>query len=218
MGRLIVIEGLDGSGKSTQVSLLPASLQARGVDCRAIKLPNYEDDSSALVRMYLAGAFGSRAEDLTAYAASSFYAVDRIASFCKDWRRDYEAGRLILADRYTTSNCIYQMCKLPEAAWEEYLHWLDDFEYDKLGLPRPDCVLYLDVPLARSRELLDQRYHGDAAKRDIHERDAQYLERCHAAAQYAIARCGWRRIDCMRAGALRSVEDIQAEILACLPL
>lgn len=121
MGRLLVLEGLDGSGKSTQTERLREALRSAGETVRQIKLPDYDAPSSTLVRQYLAGDFGKDPNAVNAYATSSFYAVDRVASFLLDWKKDYDAGSLILADRYTTSNPIYQMTKLPKEEWDAYL-------------------------------------------------------------------------------------------------
>ena len=134
---LIVLEGLDGSGKGTQTKRLYESVEKKG-PVRRLSFPNYASPSSALVKMYLQGDFGSRPEDVNAYAASAFYAVDRYASYQMDWRRDYEAGVLLLADRYATSNLVYQLAKLPREEWPGYLRWAEDFEYEKLGIPRPE--------------------------------------------------------------------------------
>ena len=175
---LIVLEGLDGSGKGTQAQLLYEALSARYGRVRKITFPDYGSPSSALVKMYLNGDFGKNPEEVNAYAASAFYAVDRYASFQIDWKADYEGGVPILADRYTTSNMIYQLGKLPRTEWENYLSWAQDFEYDKLGLPRPDLVLFLDMPVEVSQALLLGRYHGDEEKKDIHESDLAFLRDC----------------------------------------
>ena len=148
-GRLIVFEGTDGSGKSTQFRLLCRRMEEEGHPFHRLVFPRYDQPSSALIRMYLAGEFGSRPEDVNAYAASSFYAVDRYASWKQDWGSCYRKGGLVLSDRYTTSNAVHQACKLPEGEWEAFFRWLDDFEHGKLGLPRPDLVLYLDMPRSR---------------------------------------------------------------------
>ena len=146
-GKLIVLEGIDGSGKSAQFRRLCARLEKDGIDYNHIVFPRYDQDSSALIRMYLAGEFGTHPDDVNAYAASSFYAVDRYSSFKKYWQKDYLGGSVIVCDRYTTSNAIYQMCKLKKSLWDEYLTWLYDYEYNKLELPRPDAVIYLDVDI-----------------------------------------------------------------------
>ncbi len=212
MGRMIVIEGLDGSGKSTQISLLSKRLEKDGFSPLEIKLPYYSDKSSTLVKMYLDGEFGSRPQDVNAYAASTFYAVDRYASFKKFWGKDYESGKLILADRYTTSNAVHQMTKLPENAWGGYLNWLSDFEYRLLGIPKPDCVIYLDMPVDVSQRLMTERYAGDETKKDVHERDVEYLKKCSRSASYAAERLGWHTVRCCDGESLRSIDEIDEEI------
>lgn len=169
-GKLIVLEGLDGSGKATQAKLLAAHLKEQGFSVREITFPNYESDSSALVKMYLAGQFGQHPDDVNAYAASSFYAVDRYASYKKDWGSFYENGGIVIADRYTTSNAVHQCSKLPPEQWESFLGWLFDFEFHLLGLPAPDEVIYLQVDPAVSQKLMTGRYHGDESRKDVHER------------------------------------------------
>ena len=186
-GKLIVLEGLDGSGKATQAKLLAEHLAAQGVPVQKITFPDYASDSSALVKMYLAGQFGQHPDDVNAYAASSFYAVDRYASYKTSWGSFYEQGGVIIADRYTTSNAVHQCSKLPQEQWEEYLHWLFDYEFRLLGLPAPDRVIYLQVDPAVSQRLMTQRYHGDESKKDIHEADFSYLMSCREAALNTIS-------------------------------
>jgi len=218
MGKLIVLEGLDGCGKSTQVSLLPETLSARlQRPVRRIKLPDYDDPSSTLVKMYLAGEFSDCADGLSPYAASVFYAADRIASFKRHWQSDYDEGKIIVADRYTTSNAIYQLGKLEKTEWDGFLSWLWDFEYEKLGLPKPDLVIYLDVPPKDRAALLEKRYGGDESKKDLHERDEAFLLRCREAAAYTAAHNGWQTVICTdKTGAMRPVDDIQAELAALI--
>ena len=213
MGRLIVIEGLDGSGKATQSLKLCEALKLMGKDALKISFPNYDDPSSTLVKMYLAGEFGENAEDVNAYAASTFYAVDRYASFKKYWQKEYQTDTIIIADRYVTSNAIHQLSKLKADEWDNYIDWLLDFEYNKLELPKPDLVIYLDVPIERSKELISFRYEGDLSKKDIHERDIVYLEKCQKAAMYSYKLLSWQRIDCMEEGKLKSIEQIGQEVL-----
>ena len=138
--RLIAIEGLDGSGKATQTELLVETLKQKGILARKVSFPDYESDSSALVKMYLSGQFGVEPFSVNAFAASSFFAVDRFASYKKEWGSDYEHG-VIVADRYTTSNAIHQCSKLPRDQWDSFLDWLFDYEYKKLGLPAPSTVV-----------------------------------------------------------------------------
>lgn len=211
MGKLIVVEGLDGSGKATQSELLAQYLLNRGVQVRKVSFPNYESNGSALVKMYLAGEFGTRPSDVNAYAASSFYAVDRYASYKKDWENDYRSG-IVIADRYTTSNAIHQCSKLLEEQWDEFLDWLFDYEYRLLGIPAPDLVIYLRVDPMVSQELLKSRYRGDMSREDIHEKDRDYLLRCQKAADYCAGKLGWKTIECTEAGAMRTIEDIASDI------
>ncbi len=212
-GRLITIEGLDGSGKATQTELLCGELSRRGLQPLHISFPDYEAESSAPVRMYLNGDFGKNPEDVNAYAASSFFAVDRYASYVRRWRDDYRNGALIVADRYTTSNLIYQLPKLPHGEWDAFSDWLLDFEYGKLGLPAPDLTVYLKVDPEVSQMLLDRRYHGDLQKRDIHESNTAFQEACRESAGYAADRLNWRTVDCIRNGELRPASEIGDEIL-----
>lgn len=169
MGKLIIFEGLDGSGKGTQTNLLCQALRARGADLRQITFPDYESDSSALVRMYLSGRFGQRPDDVNAYAASTFYAVDRFASYKTDWGEFYRTGGLVVSDRYTTSNAVHQCSKLPPMHWDGF--WTGcSILSTKMGIPAPDAVVYLSVDVEVSQGLLAARYHGDAAKMDIQEK------------------------------------------------
>ncbi len=220
MGKLIIFEGLDGSGKGTQTALTAQKLAARGVDLRQITFPDYASESSALVKLYLAGAFGQKPDDVNAYAASSFFAVDRYASYKTGWGAFYRDGGLVLSDRYTTSNAVHQCSKLPPAQWDGFLNWLFDFEYQKIGIPAPDAVVYLAVDPQVSQRLLAARYHGDDSKKDIQEKDLDYLARSRAAAEYCAKALGWKRIDCTADGpqgkTMRTVEQINDEILAYL--
>ncbi len=215
MGKLIIFEGLDGSGKGTQAALTAQKLRQRGVTLRQVTFPDYDSESSALVKMYLSGRFGQKPDDVNAYAASSFYAVDRFASYKTDWGAFYREGGLVLSDRYTTSNAVHQCSKLPPAQWDGFLNWLFDFEYKKIGIPEPDLVLYLAVDPEVSQKLLENRYHGDESKKDIQEKDREYMARSRAAAEYCARTLGWQRIECTCTGrAMRPVEEINAEILA----
>ncbi|MGN1404322.1 MAG: dTMP kinase [Ruminococcus sp.] len=211
-GKIIVLDGLDGCGKSTQFEALQQLLREHGKAVKPISFPMYDKPSAALVKMYLHGDFSDTPGGVNAYAASSFYAVDRYANYKLDWEKNYSAGEWILASRYTTSNAIHQMSKLPAEQWDDYLAWLEDYEYNKLGLPKPDLVLFLSMPLELSQQLLSRRYEGDAAKKDIHEADLQYLEQCDRAARYAGERLGWHRIECANGTSLRSITEIRDEL------
>lgn len=194
-GKLIIIEGLDGSGKSTQIELLTKRAQSLEKKVRQIKFPNYEEDSSALVKAYLGGELGSLNE-ISAYAASTFYSVDRYATYRRHMKEDYENGCIFLLDRYTTANMYHQTTKLPRAEWDSFLNWLEDLEYNKLELPKPDLVLYLDMRPQTAKRLMEARYHGDESKKDLHESNFQYLLSCRDAALYAADRCGWQVLEC----------------------
>lgn len=212
MGKLIVIEGTDGSGKSTQFQLLTRRLSREGREFRQIVFPQYSEPSSALIRMYLGGEFGSRPGDVNAYAASAFYAVDRYASFKKVWGEYYNGGGLVISDRYTTSNAVHQAGKEPEDSRQSFLKWLYEFEYDHLGLPRPDLTLYLDVPTDCTEKLLRAREQDTHTQADIHEQDTAYLATCRRIGAFAADYYGWTVISCVRDGKMRSMEDIHEEI------
>lgn len=212
-GRLIVFEGTDGSGKATQTALLCQTLAERGIPFRRLEFPRYREESSALIRLYLAGAFGSKPGDVNAYAASTFYSVDRYASYRQDWGPFYENGGLVIADRYTTSNAVHQTPKLPQEQREQFLDWLFDFEYRLLGLPRPSRVVYLDVPTELSEQMMRRREQQTHTTADIHEQDEAYLRACRESAELIVRRCGWEKISCAQNGALRPAEEIHREVL-----
>ena len=212
MGKLIVIEGTDGSGKSTQFKKLTERVTAEGIAFQKLVFPQYSEPSSALIRMYLGGEFGTKPSDVNAYAASAFYAVDRYASFKKSWGEWYEKGGLILSDRYTTSNAVHQTSKEPEEKQGEFLKWLYEFEYDKLGMPKPDLVIYLDVPTAFTEKLMRGREQATGTQADIHEKDTAYLATCREIGRKAAQFYGWTVIQCVKDDQMRSIEDIHEEI------
>ena len=192
-GKLFVIEGLDGCGKSTQLEMLKSKT---GDNTRFISFPNYDSASGEIIKDYLSGRFAEENGKAGAYTASSFYAVDRYISYKTDWEKDYQAGKTIIAARYTSSNAIYQMTKLDRAQWDEYLSWLEDYEYDKFGIPRPDKVVFLDMPIEVSQKLLSSRYGGNEEKKDIHERNVDFLKACREAALYTAKQKGWFILPC----------------------
>ena len=212
MGKLIVIEGTDGSGKSTQLKMLTDHLTQDQVEFKKIVFPRYSEESSALIRMYLGGQFGGNPNDVSAYAASTFYGVDRFASYKMDWGSYYENGGLVVSDRYTTSNAVHQTSKEPAEKQADFLNWLYDFEYDKLSLPKPDLVIYLDMPTDFSEKLLRSREASTNTKADIHEQDTAYLATCRQIGRMAAKHYGWQIIDCVRDGSMRTIEDIHREI------
>lgn len=213
MGKLIVIEGLDGSGKSTQLELLAENLKKSGIDCKSVSFPDYANPSSTLVKMYLNGDFGSKPDDVNAYAASVFYTVDRYASYKAGWSDYYNNGGTVIAGRYTTSNAVHQASKLPSDKWEDFLSWLYDFEYCKIGIPKPDKVIFLDMPIEVSQKLLSKRYNGDETKKDIHESDTEYLNRCRNSAVFTAKYSGWDIVPCSENGEPRSIDDIANDVL-----
>lgn len=212
-GKLIVIEGLDGSGKATQSKLLYEALLRGGKQVRKVSFPDYDSDSSALVKMYLQGRFGSDPGDVNAYAASTFFAVDRFASYKTQWGKFYREGGIVIADRYTTSNAIHQCSKLPREQWDSFLDWLMDFEFRLMGIPAPDAVIYLQVDPQVSQQLMTGRYQGDESKKDIHESNLAYLEKSRQAAEYCAARLGWHTVRCTQDRQLRSIESIHSQVL-----
>jgi dTMP kinase len=212
MGKLIVIEGTDGSGKSTQFELLAARLEREQRPFHRLRYPRYHEESSALIRMYLGGAFGEDPAAVNAYAASTFYAVDRYASYMQDWKPAYEAGELFLSDRYTTSNAVHQGSKLPDGQRADYLRWLQELEYDKMGLPRPDLVICLDMPTELADQLMRKRESDTHTSADIHEKNHEYLAQCRKAALDVASQCGWTVVSCGKDGVLRTIEDIHEEI------
>ena len=213
MGKLIVIEGLDGSGKSTQLELLFKNLNDKGIDCKQVSFPDYDNKSSTLVKMYLNGDFGKKPNDVNAFAASVFYTVDRYASYKANWGNYYNDGGTIVSGRYTTSNAVHQASKLPESEWEDFLSWLYDFEYNKIGIPKPDKVIFLDMPIDVSQKLLSKRYEGDESKKDIHESDTEYLEKCRKAAVFTAKYSNWEIIPCAKDGEARTIEEIANDVL-----
>ena len=212
MGKLIVFEGTDGSGKSTQFSLLTKRLQNEGTDFRTIVFPQYSEQSSALIRMYLGGEFGQSPSDVNAYVASTFYAVDRYASFRKVWGSYYRQGGLVLSDRYTTSNAVHQASKEPDETRPEFFRWLYELEFDHMELPRPDLVLYLDVPTELTERLLRKREEINHTNADIHEQNMDYLRLCRKTGLEAASYYGWTVVHCEKDGEMRSIEDIHEEV------
>lgn len=211
-GRLIVLEGIDGSGKSSQYRRICARMEKDGIDYNHIVFPRYDKDSSALIRMYLSGQFGTHPDDVNAYTASTFYAVDRFASFREDWGKIYNNGGLIISDRYTTSNAVHQGSKLSDEELPAFFRWLSDLEYDKMGLPRPDLVIYLDVDVETSLARMKRRQEKSSTTADIHEKDVDYLRRCLHTADMAAEYYGWKRIPFMKDGAERDVDEKNDEI------
>lgn len=214
MGYLVTIEAPDASGKATQTKMLCERLRADGYRTEKFSFPNYGSGACKPVEMYLAGFLGSKPEDTNAYAASTFFAVDRYFSYRKDWKSLYESKDcIIVLDRYTTSNAVHQICKKPKEEWDGFLDWLYDFEFVKLGLPVPDLTLSLDVLPETSEKLMKRRAVQENRPADIHEADREYLVKCHEAAEYAAEKWSWEKIYCCeRDGEMKSREQIHSLI------
>lgn len=216
-GKLIVIEGLDSSGKETQSRMLEEHFKKEGVNCRRVEFPNYKSESSTLVKMYLRGDFGSNASDVNPYAASSFYAVDRYASYKTGFEDFYKNGGLVIADRYTTSNMIHQASKL-ESGKDEFEEWIMNYEYELLGLPRPDKVIFLNMPTDVAVKLMQNRINKATGeeKKDIHEKDIAYLKATYAEAMRLAKKLGWSVVNCSDGENPRDILEIHEDILGVL--
>ena len=218
MGKLIIIEGTDGSGKQTQTGLLYEKLcEIKGREkVKKISFPNYESKASEPVKMYLAGEFGKKADSVNAYAASVLFSVDRFASFKTEWEEFYSSGGIVLSDRYTISNMIHQASKIKDREErEKYLDWLVDLEWNKIGIPEPDLVFFLDIPFDVSQKLMQNRKNkitGDKVK-DIHEQDAEYLRNAYNIAKELAIKYKWNIVDCVENDKLRSIEEINGRMM-----
>jgi len=214
---LIIIEGTDGSGKETQTNMLYERMKVSN-KCRKLSFPNYDSPSSAPVKMYLAGEFGTTPNLINPYAVSSMYAVDRFCSFAKDWAMDYYLNKIIICDRYTTSNMIYQASKFSsDFEKEKFMSWIEDLEYNKMGLPKPDYVIFLDMPIKASMELMDKRHNKitNDKKKDIHEDNFKFMNISYLNSLKVSKICGWNIINCVdRYGVIKSKESIHEEIYA----
>jgi len=212
LGKLIVFEGIDGSGKTTQFRLMCERFADEGVEFKRLTFPRYEEPSSALIKMYLGGEFGDDPDAVNAYAASSFYAVDRFASFIQDWGRFYEDGGLVLTDRYTTSNALHQGAKMPPEQRERFFKWLYKYEFDLLGLPEPDLVVFMDIKAEYASRRLQRRQFDTGTVGDIHEKDGSYLEKCALAGEHAAELYGWLKVACVDGDKDRSEDEIHQEV------
>lgn len=218
MGKLIVLEGLDGSGKGTQCRYLAENLEKEGKKVRLIDFPKYGSQGATLVELYLQGGLGGKPEDTGAYAASMFFAADRYVSFRQDWGNDFtDPDTILIANRYTTANAYHQLSKMERADWDPFLAWLWDFEYQKLGLPAPDRVILVDVPQSVSDANVEKRSRETGVTKDIHEKDREYLKKCREAALYVAETCDWTVISCAdEAGCQYPVEVIGSAIREAL--
>ena len=218
-GKLFVIEGLDGSGKQTQTGLMYDRLLSEGYNVMRVEYPNYKSESSALVKMYLRGDFGEKPSDVDAYVSSTFYAVDRYASYKTEYEKFYLEGGIVLADRYTTSNMVHQASKITDPAEKiKYLDWLEDLEFRIYGIPRPRQVFFLDVQLSDSEKLMEERLNKftHEMKKDIHERDHEYLSDTYSNALWVADRYGWEVIGCSSPEGLLPIETIHEKLYSAM--
>lgn len=219
MSLLIAIDGVDGSGKQTQTQMIEERLLKEGKDVKKISFPAYENDSSTLVKMYLNGKFGEKPSDVNAYATSVLFATDRFATYRTDWGKDYKKGSIIIADRYVSSNMIHQASKIEnESDKAVFLEWLDDLEYNKFELPRPDVTIFLDMPVEYGLMLTEKRANkiDGSDSKDIHESDRAYLEKSYNNALYVAEKFGWNKISCVKDGRVRSIEEIHNDIYSVI--
>lgn len=216
MGKLLVIEGTDSSGKETQTKKLYERLLAEGIVCKKISFPNYESEASGPVKMYLSGKFGKEAEKINPYPISTMYAIDRYASYKEDWGKDYSEGKIIISDRYTTSNIVHQASKLPNTEKDTYIDWLEDLEYNKMELPRPDMVIFLNMPTEKALELMKDRNNKITGeeKKDIHEKDEEYLKKSYINACEISKKLGWVEVSCVHGERIKTIEEIAEEVYA----
>lgn len=214
-GKLIIIEGVDSSGKATHTKMLSERLIKENYNIKMVEFPNYKSDSSALVKMYLNGDFGDKPEDVNAYAASTFFAIDRYASYKSMWKQFYDDGGIIISDRYTMSNMIHQASKIKDSTEKQsFLEWLWDMEFVKLGIPIPDCVVFLDMPPKYAQFLMEERNNKITGlkEKDIHEKNAQHLIDSYNNACSIAEFYNWNRISCVEKNKIRNIDDIQKDI------
>ena len=212
-GTLIVIEGTDGSGKETQARLLCQALEKKGLSVNFLSFPCYGTPACAPVEMYLGGKFGKKPEDVSPYAASVMYAIDRYASFKTKWAATYEKGEIFVADRYTTSNAVHQAAKLPPEERAAYLKWLYDIEYNKIGIPSPDLVVYLDLTLEASGKMLKERSGKPGVQHDIHETNGEFLRKSRENALGIARDSGWEVVTAGDKNGPYTKETIHAKVL-----
>lgn len=214
-GKLVVIEACDASGKATQAEKLYRSLKVEKFNVKKVEYPNYKSDSSSLIKMYLNGDFGKDPGDVNPYVASTFYAVDRFASFKKEWEYFYNNAGIIIADRYTTSNMVHQTAKISEINEKnKFLDWLWDYEFNMCKLPIPDCVIFLDMPPSYSKELMDKRINklDGAQEVDIHELNYDYLVDSYYNSLFVANKYNWKKISCIKEGKIRSIDEIHLQV------
>lgn len=209
LNKLIVIEGLDGGGKTTQLELI----KKKYPDFKYITFPNYNSPSGEIIKSYLGGEYGEQDGAVSAYTASTFYAVDRYTNYKTDWEKDYQSGRIVISARYVSSNAMYQMTKLPREEWENYMDWLFDLEYNKFAMPKPFATIFLDMPVEVSRKLLLKRCGGDEKKLDMHESNLSFMNACAKAAHYTAENENWIIVPCAENGEPLPIERIHEKLI-----
>ena len=215
MGKIIVIEGTDSSGKETQTKLLYERVKKIYDKTIKISFPNYDSPACEPVKMYLGGTFGTDATKVNPYPISTMYAIDRYASFKQDWEKKYIDDYIIITDRYVTSNMIHQASKIEDIKEkDEYLRWLIDLEYNKNEIPEPDIVIFLKMPIDKAKELMENRKNkiDGSEKRDIHEVNEDYLKKSYENATAISKKYNWCEIECVENNKIKSIERINDEI------
>ena len=209
MGKLIVIEGVsDGVGKTTQVKELYNKLIKSGEEVVYHHFPSYGSIGASLLEEYLKGNLGNR-EDIGPYAISSFFAMDRFYIYHNKLKKDLENGKIVLLDRYTTSNLIYQGSFFEDK--EEFLDYITDYEYNKLGLKKPDLVIFLKLDKSIAKELRKNR-DNEGVEGDINEEDSSFLDKVYDNSLYVADKYNFKIIECSKDGVLRSIDDISREV------
>lgn len=215
MGKLFVIDGTDGSGKQTQIKALKERLEKEGIEFKSVSFPNYESESSALVKIYLNGELSEDPKEISPYIASTFYAADRYITFKKEYEEYYKNGGIIIADRYTTSNMVHQAGKIKDdKEREKFLNWLWDFEFNLYGLPIPTEVFFLNMPTEYAIKLMENRKNKitHEEKKDIHERNPEHMKDAYIEACKLSKKYNWKEIKCVKDEKIRSIEDIHEDI------
>lgn len=192
-GKLIVFEGMDGVGKSTQLYAVAQRLyDITGQPVRTRHFPTDYSPMGQIINTYLNGSFMCSAN---AYSVASLFALDRYFSYSDGWSRDYRAGDYILMDRYTTSNFVYQGTRVPQSERAGFIEWVKQYEYETLGLPKPDLVIYLDMPITEADRLLSHR-HPKGIGKDKYESDPFYRLACFDNAQRIVESENWQVVQC----------------------
>lgn len=210
----VVIDWLDGSGKWTQVKLLEENLKKLWKKVKVLDYPRYGEKSAFFVEKYLNWWYG---KNITAKQASIFYALDRFDdSF--NLQEDFNNFDYIISNRYVSANMIHQTWKISSKnERNDFLDWIYDLEFNIFGIRKPDKVIFLNVTPETSQKLVlkkdDREYLKDGKKMDLHEEDKNHLTNAYNAAMQVVKKYDWTKIDCEKEGEMRSIEEINNEIL-----